>query len=93
MGTIPQTGLEKRRSDIDALDDQLLALLNQRAAIAQEVGDLKQSCPEGAASKRDEAREGAIIERLRSQNAGPLGNEAIEKIFHEIFNACLEVQK
>ena len=33
--------INRVRQDIDALDEQLLALVNQRARLAQRIGELK----------------------------------------------------
>ncbi|MCF6200722.1 MAG: prephenate dehydratase [Hydrogenimonas sp.] len=74
--------LEELRKKIDAIDDRLLELLNERIKIVQEVGALKHRT--GASIYRPE-REKAIIERLSKQNGGPLTDAAIEAIFLEIF--------
>ncbi|GAB3947893.1 prephenate dehydratase [Spirosoma harenae] len=74
--------LESLRNDIDALDDQLLTILNQRMELVRRVGELKQST--NAVIYRPE-REKQILDRLHEQNSGLLNREAIEAIFLEIF--------
>jgi len=74
--------LEALRAQIDALDDQLLELLNRRIEVVQQVGALKHRT--GGAIYRPE-REKAILERLAAHNRGPLTPAAIEAIFLEIF--------
>jgi len=74
--------LETLRNDIDALDDQVLALLNQRMELVRHVGELKRST--NSIIYRPE-RERQIIDRLTSQNKGPLNEAAIEAIFLEVF--------
>lgn len=74
--------LESLRNDIDALDDQLLTLLNQRMELVRRVGELKRST--NAVIYRPE-REKQIIDRLHEQNNGLLNRPAIEAIFLEIF--------
>ena len=74
--------LDALRRQIDAIDDQLLELLNRRIEVVQKVGELKHRT--GGAIYRPE-REKAIIERLVAKNRGPLTEAAIEAIFVEIF--------
>jgi chorismate mutase/prephenate dehydratase len=74
--------LEELRRQIDAIDDRLLELLNERIEVVQKVGELKHRT--GGAIYRPE-REKAIIDRLVRQNKGPLNEKAIEAIFLEIF--------
>ena len=61
--------LKPLRDRIDAIDEQLIALLNQRAAIALEVGEVKKQY--NAPVFRPE-REQQVISRLQSMRAGPL---------------------
>jgi len=77
------------RDAVDNIDDQLMALLNQRAGIALEIGRLKVGSPELHVA----ARESAIIERLEMTNEGPFPTASIKPIFNEIFTACLSLQK
>lgn len=73
------------RHRIDAMDRQLLALLNQRAALALEVGEIKKK--EGSVVFRPE-REAQVIDGLKAGNAGPLLNESVAPIWREIMSAC-----
>ena len=73
------------RQDIDALDGQLLTLLNQRAQLANEVGDIKRA--EGSPVFRPE-REAQVIQGLQARNAGPLKPENVESIWREVMSAC-----
>src|SRR5437870_4712573 len=57
--------LESLRNNIDALDDQLLTLLNQRMELVRQVGELKRST--NAVIYRPE-REKQIIDRLHEKN-------------------------
>jgi chorismate mutase / prephenate dehydratase len=73
------------RGQIDALDQQLLALLNSRAALALEVGELKKR--EGSVAFRPE-REAQVIDTLKARNAGPLLAGSVAPIWREIMSAC-----
>ncbi len=74
--------LDLLRQHIDALDDQLLTLLNQRMDYVRQVGELKRTT--NALIYRPE-REKQIVDRLCTQNNGLLNRAAIEAIFLEIF--------
>jgi len=81
----PQPELLALRHRIDALDRELLALLNRRAGLALEVGELKKK--EGSVVFRPE-REAQVIDGLKSVNAGPLKNESVAPIWREVMSAC-----
>ena len=73
------------RGRIDALDRDLLGLLNRRAALAQQVGELKKR--EGGTAFRPE-REAQVIDGLKAINPGPLGTDSVAPIWREIMSAC-----
>lgn len=77
------------RRQIDALDRQLLDLLNQRAQVAQEVGEVKKR--EGTPFFRPD-RVAQVIEHIQKANKGPLRNEHVEAIWREIMSACLALE-
>ncbi|EHR70645.1 chorismate mutase, clade 2 [Burkholderiales bacterium JOSHI_001] len=73
------------REKIDQLDRELLALLNRRAGLALEVGEIKKV--EGSPAFRPE-REAQVIDNLKSLNPGPLGTDSVAPIWREIMSAC-----
>ena len=82
------------REEIDAIDKQLLQLLNARADCAERVAVIK-----GRASAADETtvfyrpeREAQIFDRLRAMNEGPLSGELVERLFREIISSCLALE-
>ncbi|BCO26570.1 P-protein [Rhodoferax lithotrophicus] len=77
--------LPELRVLIDAVDLELLALLNRRAALAHEVGEIKKV--EGSVVFRPE-REAQVIQTLQSANDGALKNESVAVIWREIMSAC-----
>ena len=77
--------LPELRTQIDALDLELLALLNQRAALAHEVGEIKQV--EGSPVFRPE-REAQVVSALQARNPGPLKDSSLAVIWREIMSAC-----
>ena len=79
------------RQKIEAVDGQVLGLLNERAEIVLEVDKVKS---EIKMESYDPQREEEILRRLIPQNSGPFPREAISPVFREIISACrsLEVQ-
>ena len=84
--------LQKIREKIDAIDDQILELMNARANCAKEVADAKQGSGEDVIFYRPE-REAQILRRMMSQNKGPLRNEQITRIYREIISSCLSLEE
>lgn len=81
--------IEELRSKIDAIDDRIVALLNERSRVVIEVGRLK------SGSKMDfhvPGRERQIYERLMSCNPGPFPNDALKTVYREIISACLALE-
>jgi chorismate mutase/prephenate dehydratase len=87
--TEPAPDLLALRAQIDALDRELLALLNRRAGLALQVGEIKKR--EGSAVFRPE-REAQVIDTLKSVNAGPLATDSIAPIWREIMSACRSLE-
>jgi chorismate mutase/prephenate dehydratase len=73
------------RVEIDAVDRELLKLLNRRAALANEVGEIKRQ--EGSPVFRPE-REAQVINGLQAANPGPLKSSNVATIWREIMSAC-----
>jgi chorismate mutase/prephenate dehydratase len=78
------------RASIDEVDRQLLALLNRRAALALQVGELKKQ--EGSVVFRPE-REAQVIDGLKQHNAGPLHADSVAPIWREIMSACRALER
>lgn len=77
--------LPELRKKIDAVDAQLLELLNRRATLALEVGEVKRA--EGSVVFRPE-REAQVIRGLQEHNPGPLKADAIAHVWREIMSSC-----
>ena len=91
MSTTPiqSDALAALRVQIDQLDAELLRILNARAKVAQEVGDIKRA--EGSPFFRPD-RVSQVIEKITHANAGPLKNEHVASIWREIMSACLALE-
>jgi chorismate mutase / prephenate dehydratase len=79
--------LQNLRAGIDAIDEQMLKLLNARAEKAQSIGRLKK----GVAYRPD--REAQVLRRIKELNPGPLSGETAALLFREIMSACLAMEK
>ena len=77
------------RDQIDGLDKQLLQLLNERARVAEQVGEIKRA--EGTPFFRPD-RVAQVIEKIRAANPGPLKGEHVAAIWREIMSACLALE-
>jgi chorismate mutase/prephenate dehydratase len=77
--------LPELRTQIDAVDLELLALLNKRANLAHEVGEIKRI--DGSPVFRPD-RETQVITALQAGNPGPLRSNHVAVIWREIMSAC-----
>ena len=80
------------RGRIDALDEEILALLNARARLVRAVGEAKREAGHAGAFYVQE-REHAIHARLAGLNEGPFPTPALRPVFQEILSACLSLEK
>jgi chorismate mutase/prephenate dehydratase len=78
------------RVQIDGIDRELLGLLNRRAALAQQVGELKKRT--GGVVFRPE-REAQVIDGLKAANGGPLQSDSVAPIWREIMSACRALEQ
>lgn len=76
------------RDQIDAIDEQLLKLVNERAKLAREIGSLKNGGP----IYRPE-REAQVLRRLLERNTGPLSGDAVTAIFRSVMSNCRALEK
>ncbi|MCX7088770.1 MAG: prephenate dehydratase [Methylococcales bacterium] len=84
--------LAELRTQIDAIDEQLLHLINQRASCAIEVAKTKLAAGEQGSFYRPD-REALVLRRIQQLNAGPLADATIARFFREIMSACLALEK
>ncbi|MDZ4141237.1 MAG: prephenate dehydratase [Methylotenera sp.] len=80
--------LKQHRDQIDAIDEQVLKLVNERAALARQIGSLKD---DGVIYRPE--REAQVLRRLQDKNAGPLSNEAVSNIFRAVMSNCRALEK
>lgn len=85
-----QSRMGELRREIDAIDQELLTILNRRAALSLEVGRLKQD-------QRDiifkPFREKELLAGLAAANPGPLPEEHLRTIYREILSSSRRLQR
>ncbi|MEW9670966.1 bifunctional 3-deoxy-7-phosphoheptulonate synthase/chorismate mutase [Ammoniphilus sp. 3BR4] len=82
--------LENLRSQLDQLNLQILDLLNQRAALSQEIGKVKLA---QGINKFDPERERFMLNQITENNQGPFTDSTVQYLFKQIFKASLDLQK
>jgi len=82
--------MQDLREQLDTLNLDLLKLINKRAEIVQEIGEIK---GKQSTRKFDPVRERDMLNHIVTHNDGPFKNATVEHIFKEIFKAGLEIQE
>ena len=83
--------LNNARERIDALDEQIQALISERGDIAREVAKIKEAAGDTGDHYRP-ARESQVLRRIMERNEGPLSDEVMGRLFREIMSACLSLE-
>jgi chorismate mutase/prephenate dehydratase len=81
--------LDDLRKRIDSIDDSILALLEERANVVEQV---KQAKRDANAPVYDPERERRVLERLAAKGAGRFPRDAIVSVFREVMSACVSLQ-
>jgi len=84
--------LSDLRDKIDAIDGQILQLINQRASCAMEVARTKISEGETGTFYRPD-REALVLRRIKELNPGPLSADTAARFFRELMSSCLALEK
>lgn len=82
--------MEQLRDSMDSVNLELLKLINQRADIVKQIGEIKE---QQGMNRFDPVREREMLNKLVENNDGPFENTTVEHIFKEIFKASLELQE
>ena len=78
------------RSRIDVVDRRLVALLNERTRIVEEIGRIKRKMRMPIYEPK---REDEVFANAMASNPGPLPPEAVKRIFERIIDEMRVVQK
>ncbi|WP_042223166.1 bifunctional 3-deoxy-7-phosphoheptulonate synthase/chorismate mutase [Oceanobacillus manasiensis] len=82
--------MEQLREQMDSVNLEILKLINQRAEIVQQIGQVK---AKQSMNRFDPVRERDMLNQITNKNDGPFQKSTIEHIFKEIFKASLELQE
>jgi chorismate mutase len=82
--------MEGWRRRIDAIDDQLMRLLNSRSACAVEIGRIKREL--GLPVYAPE-REAYVLDRVMRENPGPLEPIAVRRVFERIIDESRRLER
>jgi chorismate mutase/prephenate dehydratase len=82
--------LKPLREAIDRIDSQLLELLNERARLAHDVGQVKSTS--GTPVYRPE-REAEVLRKVVAGNPGPLSEQGVTAVFREVMSACRALEQ
>lgn len=78
------------RKRIDAIDRQIVEMLNERAECALEIGNMKNK---GDKSIFAPERERQVLSGVLRNNKGPLSDKAVSAVFREVISACRALEK
>lgn len=84
--TLPQA-----REQIDALDEQIQRLINQRARVAEEIREIKARSGATGDHYRP-SREAEVLRRAMERNTGPLSDQVMARLMREVMSACLALE-
>ena len=84
--------LAEARERIDGIDQQIQALIAERAGWAQRVGKAKGPLKAAIDYYRPE-REAQVLRQVLDRNDGPLADDVLLRLFREIMSACLAQQE
>src|SRR5262245_34554405 len=82
--------IKSLRTNIDKLDLNILKLVNERAALAAEIGRIKN---DQGAEVFSPAREEEVIQHVLESNKGPLDEATVRAVFREIMSGSRALQK
>jgi chorismate mutase-like protein len=82
--------IEDWRQKIDHIDLQIVALINERAAAAQEIGKLKNTTN---LPVYEPNRERMVFDRVRAANKGPLPDIELQHIYERIIDVMRALQR
>jgi 3-deoxy-7-phosphoheptulonate synthase/chorismate mutase len=82
--------LTQLRTEIDAVNRELLQLLQERAELVLEIARVKRAA---GLAPYDPMREEAMIRDVLAASTGPLSAEHLRSIFGSVFRASLDVQE
>jgi chorismate mutase / prephenate dehydratase len=81
--------LEGLRTGIDAVDEEIVRLLNERARLARRIGEIKLA--EGLEAYAP-ARERKVLDRISGLSRGDFPKRGLEAVFREIISSSISLE-
>jgi len=78
------------RERIDDVDRRIIALLNERTAVVQEIGRIK---GEAQLAVYEPKREDQVFQNIAAHNDGPISQDAAKRIFERIIDEMRKIQR
>ena len=82
--------IDEIRQEIDRLDNELLRIFNERAALALAIGEIKK---EKGIPVYDPEREKLIFDKVKAGNPGPLEDGAIVRLFERVIDESRRLER
>jgi len=81
--------LEESRKQIDEIDSEIVALLNRRALVSRQIGELK---TRAGLPVVDSDREEVVLRRIVRDNAGAIDPGSLTRIYREVLEESRRIQ-
>ena len=88
--TIPPHDLTTLRAQIDAVDEQIVRLLNERAQVVVQIGKVKQQSNEPIYAPD---REKAVFDKIARLNGGPLPDRCLTAVYRELMSGSFALER
>ena len=85
-----RNSLTRCRSQVDAIDLELLNLLNRRTRVIEEIGSIKEALDLPIYEPK---REEDVFRHVTGNNTGPLTPDALQRIFERIIDEMRSLQR
>src|SRR5215204_227176 len=88
-GTETKDEMDALRAGIDAVDEEIVRLLDRRARVARRIGEIKQ---ENGLEAYAPARERAVLNRVMDLGSGDFPKRGLEAVFREIISSSISLE-
>lgn len=82
--------LEACRVQIDDVDRRIVALLNERTRVVEEIGRVKR---EAKLPIYEPKREEQVFQNITESNQGPLTPDALKRVFERVIDEMRRIQR
>jgi chorismate mutase len=83
-------GIARHRRRIDEIDADIVRLLSERARCALAIGRIKRA---HGVPVYDPERERQIVERVVRENVGPLGGDALRRLYERVLDESRRLER